>query len=167
MTSRARPHLGTASVEMSDSALFTPRVRRLVAISTVALGLITLLVATRAGSHNEPSLLLAAIGWLLMPVILTISLRRPRWRYLLAIPATTVAIALIVVSIQFTDGLMTTVGWWMMTSGILIGGTLGMWFWYRWLPVPGSLDDPFSFGRWSLIAAHVGLVAVGGLLVVL
>jgi hypothetical protein len=38
---------------------------------------------------------------------------------------------------------------------------LGLWFWYRLLPVPASLDDPFSPGRWTLIAVHIAAIVVG------
>ena len=40
-----------------------------------------------------------------------------------------------------------------------------LWFWFRWLPVPTGLDDPFAPSRWLLIAIHVGLVAAALLLV--
>jgi hypothetical protein len=49
----------------------------------------------------------------------------------------------------------------LVTAGVLLGGVLGLWFWYRLLPVPAALDDPFSRGRWTLIAVHVSLIVVG------
>lgn len=52
----------------------------------------------------------------------------------------------------------------MMTAGVLMGGVLGLWFWYRPAPVPLRLDDPFSRGRWLLIGAHVALIVVGMML---
>ena len=54
-------------------------------------------------------------------------------------------------------------GW--ITAGVLLGGLLGIWFWFRWVPVPAWLDDPFSRGRWLFICAHVSLI-VSGLIVV-
>jgi hypothetical protein len=48
-----------------------------------------------------------------------------------------------------------------VTAGILLGSLLGLWFWYRLLPVPASLDDPFSPGRWTLVTAHIALIVVG------
>jgi hypothetical protein len=48
-----------------------------------------------------------------------------------------------------------------MAAGVGLGGTLGLWLWYRVLPAPGALDDPLSPGRWALIAVHIGLVVVG------
>jgi hypothetical protein len=38
---------------------------------------------------------------------------------------------------------------------------LGAWFWFRWLPVPRSLHNPFAPGRWVLIGVHVGMIIVG------
>jgi hypothetical protein len=45
-----------------------------------------------------------------------------------------------------------------------MGGGLGLWLWYRLLPVPAALDDPGSPGRWLLIGVHVALVVGGWLL---
>lgn len=44
---------------------------------------------------------------------------------------------------------------------------MGLWFWYRLLPVLESLRDPFASGRWTLIAIHVGLVVCGIALILL
>ena len=52
-------------------------------------------------------------------------------------------------------------GWILLTSGILVGGVQGLWFWFRLLPVPRVLDAPFGPGRWALIGVHVALVAAG------
>ena len=46
-------------------------------------------------------------------------------------------------------------------AGILLGSVLGLWFWYRVLPVPAALDDPFSPGRWTLIGIHIALIVLG------
>jgi hypothetical protein len=56
-------------------------------------------------------------------------------------------------------------GWMLVTGGVLLGGVLGLWFWYRLLPVPAALDDPVAGARVLLIAAHVGLI-LGGLALV-
>jgi hypothetical protein len=55
-------------------------------------------------------------------------------------------------------------GWPLMTAGVLLGGALGLWLWFRLLPVPAALDDPLAGGRWGLIAVHVVLVVVGWVL---
>jgi hypothetical protein len=52
-------------------------------------------------------------------------------------------------------------GWLLMTAGVALGGALGLWLWYRLVPVPAALDDPFSPLRWSLVGVHVSLVVVG------
>jgi hypothetical protein len=52
-------------------------------------------------------------------------------------------------------------GWVLVTAGILLGGVLGGWFWFRWLPVPASLDAPFAPGRWVLVAVHVSMIVAG------
>jgi hypothetical protein len=44
---------------------------------------------------------------------------------------------------------------------MLLGGFLGIWFWFRWLSVPELLDYPFSRGRWLLIGVHVALIVTG------
>jgi hypothetical protein len=59
------------------------------------------------------------------------------------------------------------VGWLTTTAGILLGGGLGAWFWYRWFPVPASLEDPCSRARWLLIGVRVALIVAGLLLVAL
>jgi hypothetical protein len=48
-----------------------------------------------------------------------------------------------------------------MTAGVLFGGMLGVWFWFRWLPVPRGLHEPFSRARWGLIGVHVSLIVAG------
>jgi hypothetical protein len=82
-------------------------------------------------------------------------------RYLVVGPATLIAGALLAIS--FNNGIdqPEAAGWWLLTAGIVLGIVLGAWFWFRWLPVPAALDDPFSPGRWALIAVHAALVLVG------
>jgi len=153
-------------MEMSADPLFEKRIRRLIVISAVALGLVCLLAWTTT-DHGRIWLVLLAGGWVSMPILLTASLKRPMLRYLLTIPAATVTAGLLGVALGFTGSSVGRLGWWIMTAGVSAGGTLGAWFWYRWVPVPRSLDRPFSTGRWTLIAIHTGLVVIGGGLVVL
>jgi hypothetical protein len=138
-------------------------VRRLALTSVVALGLIWgLAVATL----EVPPLIGAglAAGWLLMPAILVSSLTEPRRRYALVVPASLVGICLLAISVAWRPAPpLAAAGWVMITGGVLLGGLLGLWFWYRLVPVPRPLDDPFSPGRLALIRAHVALI-VGGLL---
>jgi hypothetical protein len=56
-------------------------------------------------------------------------------------------------------------GWLLLTAGVLLGGVLGLWLWYRLAPVPQALDAPFASGRWALIAVHAGLILAGFALV--
>lgn len=150
-----------AGVELTGDRVFAHRVRRLVAISAIALGAITAL-AVRSGGPSWAIVSLAA-GWVLMPVILAASLRRPQLRYGLVVPASLVTIGL--VGMVATTGGSELVGWAMLTAGILFGGTLGMWFWYRWVPVPRSFDDPYGPARMTFIAVHIALVLVGAAIV--
>jgi hypothetical protein len=165
MMSAADASLRRPGPEMTGDPQFGRRIKRLVAVSAIALGLITLFVATVADDPGWLPPTLMAGGWVLMPTILAYSLRRPSLRYLLALPAGAVSAALVLVSVRFADPGWATAGWWMMTAGVLMGGSLGMWFWYRLAPIPQALDRPFSPGRWALVATHIGLISVGWLLV--
>lgn len=152
--------------EMSADPRFRRRVRRLVVVSAVMLGAITLLAAL--GTDARPVAIgMLASGWLLMPTLLYASMDRPRLRYLLALPATLVAVGLVMVATGLEGSAGATTGWWLITAGVLFGGGLGTWFWYRWMPVPPSLDDPFAPGRIALIALHVALIVVGMGLVII
>lgn len=151
-------------VEMTTDPGFTARIRRLIGVSIVALGSITLLVFVVADAGWLPTALLIS-AWVLMPALLAYSLSKPVWRYLLALPAVAASVALLLVAIESTGPSWAWAGWWMMTIGVLSGGSLGTWFWYRWLPVPRPLDEPFSRGRWVLVSIHAGLIATGWLLV--
>lgn len=153
------------SVEMTSDPQFARRIKRLVAVSGVALGGILLLqVATTDAGWVAVGLMIG--GWVAMPSVLTGSLAKPQWRYLLAAPATMVSSSLIVTAVGFDGSNSARLGWWLIVAGVLFGGTLGTWFWYRWMPVPRIFDEPFSAGRWALVAAHAGLVVLGALLVV-
>ncbi len=158
--------LGRAGVEMTADPAFNNRVRRLTAVSVFALGAVWALTVGTLDTHPGIEFALLA-GWILMPVLLGLSLRSPGIRFFVALPATLVSGGLIGICLTAlpADG-TARAGWLSTTAGILLGGTLGAWFWYRWLPVPRMLDDPFSPGRWALIALHVS-GAVAGLLLVL
>ncbi len=154
-----------AGVELSADPGFAGRIRRLAGTSVVALGLIWLLAARRLDAHPAVGVALAS-GWLLMPVVLWSSLRRPRLRYGLIVPSALVSLALLAVgATALPADPLARAGWLTLTAGILVGGVLGGWFWYRWRPVPAALDDPFAPGRWLLVAAHVGLVCAGLLMI--
>ena len=143
---------------------FAGRVRRLARTSVVALGLIWLLAETTLDAHPAIGAALAG-GWIGMPAILWFSLRRPRLRYGLALPSALVTAALLVIcATALPTDAFAQAGWLLLTAGILVGGLLGFWFWFRWLPVPASLHEPFAPGRWLLVAIHVALVVVGLLL---
>jgi hypothetical protein len=151
----------TPPIEMTGDPRFAPRVKRLAFTSLVALGLVWgLAIATlEAPPLVDASL---AAGWVLMPATLFASLVRPRLRYGLVVPSTLVGVGLLAVSIAWLPGdPVAAAGWLMMTAGVLMGAVLGLWFWYRLFPVPASLDDPFSKGRWGLVGLHIALIVVG------
>lgn len=156
---------GRVGVEMSSDPAFLGRVRRLAAVSTVALGSMWALAINMVDAHRAIHVALFA-GWVLMPTVLGLSIRRPAIRLLVAVPATLVGVALVAICLTAlpANGIA-RVGWLTATCGILLGGVLGAWFWYRWLPVPASLQDPYSRGRTALITVHVALVVAGLLLV--
>lgn len=150
-----------AGVELTGDRLFRHRVRRLVTISSVALGVIWGL----AFVEEPPAwvLVLLAVGWVSMPLILLASLKRPSIRYALVVPASAVSVGLIGMALAAPQDTVT--GWLLITAGILLGGFLGVWFWFRWLPVPRILDDPFGWPRVTLVGLHLALVLVGATLV--
>jgi hypothetical protein len=139
-------------------------VRRLARTAAVALGIIWWLAVStlEAPPMVGASLLL---GWASMPAILVMSLRRPRLRYALVLPSSLVGVPLLGISALFLPAsAVAAAGWLLMTAGILLGSALGLWFWYRVLPVPRALDDPFSAGRIALIGVHVALIVAGAAL---
>lgn len=148
-------------VELSTDARFARRIKRLALTSVVALGLIWWLAVTTLATPPLAGVALAA-GWVLMPTVLLASLTRPRLRYALVVPATLVGVALLGVSVWWLPTHpLAAAGWLLITVGISLGGVLGLWFWFRLLPVPAALDDPFSGGRLALIGLHVGLIVTG------
>jgi hypothetical protein len=150
--------------ELSHDRAFAARVKRLGMVSVVALGLIWWLAVATTDVPPFVGIALAA-GWVLMPVILFASLRMPLLRYALALPASLVGLGLLALVAGWlpATGLAAS-GWLLVTAGVMLGGLLGAWFWFRLIPVPVGLDDPFSPGRWTLIAMHVALIVIGLLL---
>jgi hypothetical protein len=148
---------------MLDQLAF--RVRRQVVWSALFLGVVALLALTTVGVAPWIGAALL-LGWVLMPVALGYSLWRPPARVLVMVPGSLVSVGLI--GLVATEGLggAAMVGWSLVTAGVLLGGGLGCWFWFHWLPVPDGLADPTSPGRWALITVHVGLI-LAGLVVVL
>ncbi len=164
MPPRRRAVAATPAVEMRADPRFAGRIRRLAGTSVVALGLIWLLPESTLDPHPAIGAALAG-GWIGMPAILWLSLRRPRLRYGLVVPSTLVTAALLgICATALPADATARAGWLMLTAGILVGGLLGFWFWFRWLPVPASLHEPFAPGRWLLVAVHVALIVVGLLL---
>jgi hypothetical protein len=83
-------------------------------------------------------------------------------RFALAVPASLVAIALTVFcATDLPDGAAAAAGWWLVTASIWLGAGLGMWLWFRWLPVPDEFDNPFGPARLTLVAIHIGGVLAG------
>lgn len=155
---RALPH------ELSADARFAGRVRRLAFTAMVALGVVWALATLTLDAPSAAGLGLV-LGWLLMPAILFASLRDPRWRYALVLPSSLVGVPLLAICAFWLPlGAVAAAGWLLVTAGIMLGAFLGLWFWYRLLPVPAALDDPFSPGRWMLISVHIGLIVAGLLL---
>jgi hypothetical protein len=129
-------------------------------VSAVALGLVwgLAVTTTEVGALVEATLL---AGWILMPTVLLASLRDVRLRYGLVAPSALVSIGLLVIVIGASPRGVAGLGWLLILLGVLLGGLMGGWFWYRLLPVPPSLDAPDATGRWALIAVHVALIVVG------
>lgn len=154
--------LGHIGIEMSGDPHFLPRVRRLASVSSVALGVIWLLAMWTTEPHNAAIDGALLAGWILMPIVLLISLRRPEMRALVLVPSALVTTGLVALCLTALPGdYLIRVGWFLVTGGILFGGVLGGWFWFRWFPVPPSLDAPFSSARWILIGLHVMMIMVG------
>jgi hypothetical protein len=152
-------------VEMSSDPIFLPRVRRLALTSAVVLGWIWVLAVGTLNAHPAIEIALL-LGWVGMPAVLGLSLRLAWIRRLVAFPSALMTAALVAVCLfALPDDDAARAGWLLLTAGILFGAGLGVWFWYRWLPVPEPLDAPFAPARWVLIAVHVGLVVAGLLLI--
>lgn len=142
-----------------------PRVIRLAATAAVALGIVwRLALHAPVRVPGAESALVA--GWLLMPSILIVSLRWQRWRYALMLPSTLVLGALAwMCAVALPPSGTARAGWPLMAAGVAMGGVLGMWFWYGWMPIPERWRDPNAAMRWTLITVHVGLIVLGMVLV--
>ena len=153
---------GQTSVEMTADSRFAVRIIRLAATSVVALGLIW---GFQHATLNAPAFvgISLAAGWALMPVLLIASLRWPVTRYGLALPSTLVGFGLVAICLTALppDWGAARIGWLMTTAGVLMGGVLGLWFWFRLAPVPRFLEDPFGPGRWTLVVVHIALIVAG------
>lgn len=152
------------SLELSNDRRMAGRVRRLARTAAVALGIIWWLAVS---TLEAPPIIGASLllGWASMPAILVMSLRRPRLRYALVLPSSLVGVPLLGITALFLPAsAVAAAGWLLITAGILLGSALGLWFWYRVLPVPRALDDPFSAGRIALIGVHVALIVAGAAL---
>jgi len=148
-------------VELTADPWMAGRIRRLAVTSLVALGMIWWAAEATLDAGEVVSLLLVS-GWILMPLTLAASLRAAQIRYLLVVPASLVTLGLIGICLTaLPPAPAAATGWLLITAGIVLGGWLGVWLWYRILPVPPMLRDPSAAGRWVLIGVHVGLV-VGG-----
>jgi hypothetical protein len=165
-TAAARPLARPRCRELSLDVAFAARVRRLAAVSAVALGGLLLLWLRTAEAPAAFAALLGG-GWLTMPLVLLASLRRPRLRYALVLPSTFVSVPVGAAAV----GLVSTVspaaqaGWALVACGVALGAVMGAWFWFRLLPVPRALDDPFSAARWALVVTHVALIVAGAAVV--
>jgi hypothetical protein len=160
--------LRRTGIEMSGDPLFLPRVRRLASVSSVALGIIWMLAIWTTEPHSGAIDGALLAGWILMPTVLWSSIRRPEMRALVFLPSALVTVGLMALCLTALPGAaMVRGGWLLVTGGILFGGFLGGWFWFRWFPVPASLDAPFSSARWVLIGIHVAMIVVGIALVAL
>ena len=124
-------------------------------MSSVALGLLWWFSLDADGGW--PATPALAAGWLLMPLALLVSLRIPRLKYALALPASLVSFATLLLAVA----MFPSAGWLLVSAGIAMGGLMGAWFWFGWAPVPGPLKR--HDGRWRtlLIAVHVLLIVSG------
>jgi len=147
-------------IELTDDPRIRRRVKRLAAVSAVALGLVWGLAVVTTGAPPAVDAALLG-GWLLMPSVLLASLRDARLRYGLAAPSVLVSLGLLAVVVGSSPGGLAGLGWLLILLGVLLGGLMGTWFWFRVLPVPTIFDAPDAPGRWALIALHVGLIIIG------
>ena len=148
-------------VELSADRAFAWRIRRLGMVSLVALGAVWGLAVT---TLDAPPIVDGALlaGWALMPAILFASLARPMLRVGLTLPATLVTLGLLAIAAAWLPASpVAAIGWMLILAGVALGGAMGLWLWYRLLPVPAALSDPFSPARWTLIGVHVALIVIG------
>lgn len=116
----------------------------------------------------SPVLTVLLAGWWLMPATLFASIPYPALRPLLIAPATLITAPVLAIVAWWLPGqLLARIGWVLVAAGLLLGGVIGGWFWFRWAPVPVAFDDPFAPARWVLIAIHVAPICAGLIFVVL
>ena len=151
-------------VELTQDPRVVRRVKRLAVVSAVALGAIWWLAVSTLEVPPAIGVALLA-GWLSMPSTLLASLHDERWRYGLVVPSTLVSLALLAIVVGWSPGGIAGLGWQSMLLGVLLGGLMGCWFWYRLLPVPAAFDAPDATARWVLIGLHVALIMAGLILV--
>ena len=145
-------------VELSADGAFNRRIVRLGVVSAIVLGMIAIVAERQSAPAMIVALLL--VGWGTMPTLLFLSLWRPLLRIGLLIPSTTVTLGVLWLAAS-PPAASPSAGWPLIAIGILLGDLLGIWFWFRLLPVPAALDRPFSPGRWAMVAVHVACVVVG------
>jgi hypothetical protein len=156
IVTRSRPGL-----EMTTDRVFGHRVRRLIGITAVGLSML----AGLAYLDGAPLWALGVLGFgsLSVPFTLACSLRRPRARRALVVPAVAMPVGLVGVAMVASEA--TAAGWVIVLAGLAGGAFLGVWFWLRWIPVPWILDDPFGWPRVALVGVHIGLILAGGALI--
>lgn len=143
------------------------RLVRLAATSAVALGIVLWLGATKLDDPHPVILLGLGVGWVLMPAGLMLTLYEPRWRLVLMAPSTALTASLVAANVTALPvHAVGSVGWSVLTAGVFAGGLLGSWLWLGWAPIPDRLRNPYSRSRWSMVAAHVGMVASGLILII-
>ena len=135
--------------------LLRGRVQRLAAVSSVALGLLWWFSLDADGGRVATPAL--AAGWILMPAVLLLSLGVPRLKYALALPASLVSFA----TVLLAAATFPSAGWLLVSTGIAMGGLMGAWFWFGWAPIPGPLSKHDGRPRTLLVAVHVLLVVSG------
>lgn len=166
LTIRRRPSRASVPAEMTNtSPIVVARVRRLTAVSGVALGVVWALAVTAGASRTIGLALLA--GWFAMPVVLWASLEAPRLRYLLVVPACLVGAGVTSLALTAGGGVVERAGWVALAAGMWMGGILGTWFWFRLAPVPAALDRPAAPARLALIRMHVWFISAGLALLIL
>lgn len=151
-------------IELTTDVRIRDRVARLTLVSLLALGILAGLAAV---TTEAPPAVVAVLvtGWLAMPAVLAWSLRRPSARYALVLPASLVSLGLLAICVGWLPAsTAASAGWLLLASGVWLGAALGLWLWFRLVPAPAALHDPFAPGRWALIGLHVGLVALGAAL---
>ncbi|MGE0598107.1 MAG: hypothetical protein AB7P41_01610 [Dehalococcoidia bacterium] len=98
-----------------------------------------------------------AIGWVTMPSILLVSLRVPRLKFGLAVPAGLVTLgAAWLAVLEFPS-----VGWSLVAGGTSMGGLVGAWLWFAWAPIPAAFASPNARPRLALLTVHVAIIVAG------